>query len=66
MGPDDIPRRWVASPMAMVGSDWISTSGSEEHTESKHGALSIDSSVISSLDVYIFEDFFWKAAFGIW
>ena len=46
VGPDDIPRRCVASPIA--GSV---ISGSEAQNESKHGALSTES-MISSLDVY--------------
>jgi len=64
VGPDLIPRRWVASPMAWDPGT-PSGSGSEEHMESKQGALSIRSILNASLDPYICEMCFVKADFPI-
>ena len=58
VGPDDMPRRWVASPIAMMGT--ASASGLDEHTESKQGALSTRP-LISAPEAYNCECEFLKA-----
>jgi len=50
VGPEDIPSRCVASPIDFIVAGSVAASGSEEHTESKHGALSTES-ISSSFDV---------------
>ena len=65
MGPDDSPRRCVASPIAGISATSGSEeSGSEEQIESKQGALSTESMISSLLDVYNCDGVFLKGTLG--